>query len=131
VALLGGHVEAIVAQPGEVRPHVEGKRMRVMMVFQAARNAAFADVPTAKELGYPVANGVSFLWVAPKGTPGPAIKYVHDAVKAATEEPSFLKMVSDRAIGVDFRSGDALKADLWREYKTHTEILQRLGIIKK
>lgn len=131
VALLGGHLEAIVAQPGEVRPHVEGKRMRVFMVFQADRNPAFTDAPTAKELGFPVAHGISFLFVAPKGTPAPVLKHVHDAVKAATEEPAFVKMASDRAIGVDFRSGDRLKADLWREYKTHTEILQRLGLIKK
>jgi len=131
VALLGGHVEAIVAQPGEVRPHVDAKRMRVLLVFQAERNPGFPDAPSAKELGYPVANGISFLFVAPKGTPAPVIKYVHDAVKAATDDPSFAKMASDRAIGVDFRSGDRLKADLWREYRTHTEILQRLGMIKK
>jgi putative tricarboxylic transport membrane protein len=131
VALLGGHVEAIVAQPGEVRPHVEGKRMRVLTVFQPDRNAAFADAPTARELGYAAANGISFLFVAPKGTPAPVLRHVLDAVKAATEEPAFVRMASDRAIGVDFRSGDRLKADLWREYKAHTEILQRLGIIKK
>ena len=131
VALLGGHVEAIVAQPGEVRPHVDGKRMRVLVVFQSDRNPGFADVPTAKELGYPVANGISFLFVAPKGTPAPVTRYVHDAVKAAAEDPAFAKMASDRAIGVDFRSGDRLKTDLWREYRAHTEILQRLGMIKK
>src|SRR5205823_9537477 len=28
-ALLGGHIEALVAQPGELRGAVEGKRMRV------------------------------------------------------------------------------------------------------
>ena len=78
-----------------------------------------------------LANGISFLFVAPKGTPGPVLRYVHDAVKTASEEPAFAKMASDRAIAVDFRSGDRLKADLWREYRTHTEILQRLGMLKK
>ncbi|HMG58424.1 MAG TPA: tripartite tricarboxylate transporter substrate binding protein, partial [Burkholderiales bacterium] len=33
-ALLGKHIEAAVAQPGEVKPLVEGKRMRVLVVFQ-------------------------------------------------------------------------------------------------
>ena len=28
-------------------------------------------------------------------------------------------------------TGDQLKADLWKDYKYHTEILTRLGIIKK
>ena len=63
-ALLGGHIEAIVAQPGELRPMVESKRMRVLAVFQPARNANFPDAPTFKELGWPVHNGAWFLIVA-------------------------------------------------------------------
>jgi mRNA interferase RelE/StbE len=30
-----------------------------------------------------------------------------------------------------YRAGDQLRADLWKEYKYHTEILTRLGMIKK
>jgi len=40
-----------VAQPGEVRPLVEAKKMRVLLVFQSTRNPVFPDEPTAKELG--------------------------------------------------------------------------------
>ena len=70
-ALLGGHVEALVAQPGEAKPMVDGKRMRALVVFQNSRHPAFPDAPTAKELGWNVANGVWFLLIAPKGTPAP------------------------------------------------------------
>ena len=59
-ALLGGHIEALVAQPGEVRPQVEAKRMRVLGVFQPARNPIFPDVPTWKELGYDVGTARGF-----------------------------------------------------------------------
>ena len=52
------------------------------MVFQAKRNPFFPDVPTAKELGWDAASGISFILVAPKGTPGPVLKYIHDATKA-------------------------------------------------
>ena len=37
-ALLGGHIDALVAQPGEVRPFVDAKRMRVLTVFQPKRH---------------------------------------------------------------------------------------------
>ena len=43
------------AQPGEVRPLVEGGKLRALMVFQAKRNPVFPDVPTAKELGWDAA----------------------------------------------------------------------------
>ncbi len=129
-ALLGGHIEAVVAQPGEARPLVEGKRMRALVMFQPSRHAAFPDTPTAKEAGWDVANGIWYLLVAPKGTPAPVVKYLHDAAKAAVDDPAFATTMTARGVDVDYRPGDKLRADLWREYKLHTEILRRIGLIK-
>jgi len=129
-AMLGGHIEAIVAQPGEALPFVEAKKMRALVVFQNTRHSGFPGVPTAKEAGLNVANGVWYLLVAPKGTPAPIIKYLHDAAKAAIEEPSFAAQMAQRGIDVDYRPGDKVRADLWREYRAHTEILKRIGLIK-
>jgi tripartite-type tricarboxylate transporter receptor subunit TctC len=129
-ALLGGHVEALVAQPGEAKPMVDGKRMRALVVFQNARHPAFPDAPTAKELGWEVANGVWFLLMAPKGTPAPVLRYVHDAAKVALENPKFAEAMSTRGVDVDYRPGDQLRGELWREYRAHTEILKRIGMIK-
>jgi len=130
-ALLGGHIEALVAQPGELRGAVEGKRMRVLVNFRPQRLSTFADVPTAKERGWDVANGVWYLLMAPKGTPAPVAKALHDAAKAAIEDPKFAADMANRGIDVDYRPGSSLRADLWREYKLHTEILLRTGMLKK
>ena len=130
-ALLGGHIEALVAQPGEVRPLVESKRMRVLAVFQPARNASFPDAPTWKELGQPVHNGAWFLFVLPKGTPPDVVKYLHDSTKAAIEDASFTGFAKARVIDVEYRAGDKLRGDLWQEYKAHTEILRRIGMLRK
>ena len=130
-ALLGGHIEAVVAQPGDLRGPVDGKRMRVLVNFRPQRLPAFADVPTSKERGWDVANGVWYLFAAPKGTPAPVIKYLHDAAKAAIEDPKFAADMANRGIDVDYRTGSQFKADLWREYKLHTEILNRIGMLKK
>jgi tripartite-type tricarboxylate transporter receptor subunit TctC len=129
-ALLGGHIEGLVAQPGEVRPLHEAKKMRVLAVFQPKRNPIFPDAPTTAELGWPVANGAWFLLVAPKGTPPAVVKYLHDAAKASMDEPAFTEFASKRAINVDYRPEPKLREDLWREYKSHTEILKRAGLIK-
>lgn len=130
-ALLGGHIEAIVAQPGEVKPLVEGKKLRVLLVFQKSRHAMFPDAPTAKELGYNFEFGVWFVLTAPKGTPAPILKYLHDATKAAMEDPGFVSMIAARGVDIDYRAGDKLRQDLWREYREHGEILKRLGMVKK
>jgi tripartite-type tricarboxylate transporter receptor subunit TctC len=110
---------------------VEAKRMRALVVFQNSRHPAFPDAPTAKELGWDVANGVWFLLMAPKGTPAPVVKYIHDAAKAAIEEPAFKAAMELRGADVDYRPGDQLRVDLWREYKLHTTILKRIGMIKQ
>jgi tripartite-type tricarboxylate transporter receptor subunit TctC len=132
-ALLGGHVEGLMAQPGEVKPLVDGGKMRVLLVSQTKRHPAFPDAPTAKELGLGGDNpsGAWFIFVAPKGTPAPVRQYIHDAVKAAMEEPQFVNTIKQRVIDIDYRAGDALRADLWKEYKSHSEILTQLGLIKK
>jgi tripartite-type tricarboxylate transporter receptor subunit TctC len=130
-ALLGGHIEAIVAQPGELKGQVDAKRMRVLVNFRPQRLASFADVPTAKELGWDVANGVWYMLLAPKGTPAPVVRYIHDAAKTAIDDPKFAADMANRGIDVDYRPGPALRADLWREYKLHTELLRRVGLLKK
>ena len=130
-ALLGGHIEAVVAQPGELRGAVDGKRMRVLVNFRPKRLPTFADVPTAKERGWDVANGVWYLFAAPKGTPAPVIKVLHDAAKAAIEDPKFAADMANRGIDVEYKTGNQFRADLWREYKLHTEILSRIGMLKK
>jgi tripartite-type tricarboxylate transporter receptor subunit TctC len=130
-ALLGGHIEALVAQPGELKGQVDGKRMRVLLAFHPKRHPVFADVPTARELGWDASNGVWYMLMAPKGTPAPVIRYLHDAAKAAIDDPKFVENMAGRGIDVDYRTGDTLRADLWREYKAHTELLRRVGLLKK
>ena len=130
-SLLGGHIEALVAQPGELKPMVEGKRMRALVNFTPRRHPVFPDVPTARELGWDVSNGVWYLLMVPKGTPAEVTRHLHDAAKAAIEDPKFGDLMASRGIDVDYRPAGPLRADLWREYKLHTEILRRIGMLKK
>jgi tripartite-type tricarboxylate transporter receptor subunit TctC len=103
----------------------------VLLNFRPQRLASFADVPTAQEHGWNVANGVWYLLLAPRGTPAPVVRYLHDAAKSAIDDPKFAADMNHRGIDVDYRPGATLRADLWREYKLHTEILGRIGMLKK
>jgi hypothetical protein len=58
------------------------------------------------------------------------VKYLHDAAKTAMEDQAFVNFAKARVIDVDYRPGDKIRADLWREYKAHTEILRRIGMMK-
>ena len=41
-----------------------------------------------------------------------------------------LTAMAGRGVDVDYRPGEALRADLWREYRARTDILKRLGMIR-
>jgi len=56
---------------------------------------------------------------------------LHDAAKAAIDDPQFGQIVSARGIDVDYRPAEPLRADLWREYKALTPVLKRTGMIKR
>jgi tripartite-type tricarboxylate transporter receptor subunit TctC len=130
-ALLGGHIDAAMAQPGEVKPLVDAKRLRVLAVASPQRHPFFPEAPTGKEAGLGDGIGTWFVLTAPKGTPGPALKVLHDSAKAAIEEPSFVSLMKSRGVDVDYKSGDKLRQDLVREQKEWNEVLKRLGMIKK
>lgn len=130
-AILGGHVEAVVTTPADLKPQVEARRMRVLAVFRPERNPAFPDAPAWKELGWPVHYGSFFVLLAPKGAPPGAVRYIHDAAKAALEEPAFAAFARDRVMELDYRSGERTRADLWDEYRRLTGILRRLGMVPK
>jgi len=130
-ALLGGHIEAVMAQPGEVKPLVDAKKLRVLAVADPQRPPFFPDAPTSKEIGFGEPTGTWFVLTAPKGTPASVLKYIHDAAKAAIEEPAFVNLMKSRGVEVDYRAGDTLRQDLWKEQREYTEVLKRLGMLKK
>ena len=72
-AVLGGHVHATAENLGEVMPHVETRKLRLLAVPAAARLPGLPDVPTLKELGYDVRAGGTRGFVAPAGIPREAV----------------------------------------------------------
>jgi tripartite-type tricarboxylate transporter receptor subunit TctC len=130
-ALLGGHIDLVVAQPGELATLIEAKRIHPVAVFQPQRNALYPDTPTWREAGYPVYAGTLFSLVAPKGTPPAVLKYMHDAAREAMAQKGFVDNMRARYVEIEYRSGEALRADLLEEYRAHTELLRSAGMLKK
>ena len=81
-ALLGGHIEGVVGPAGRGEAAGRGQaRCACSWCSRPSATRPSPTRPTAKELGWDAASGVSFMFVAPKGTPGPVLKYIHDATR--------------------------------------------------
>jgi tripartite-type tricarboxylate transporter receptor subunit TctC len=68
--LAAGHVQFMFDAIAGHQPFIQSGRVRALAVTSAARLAAFPDVPTMKELGYPRVDGtVWYGLMAPAATP--------------------------------------------------------------
>jgi len=92
--VLGGHVDAL-ADSSSWAPHVEAGKLRLLATWGEQRTPRFKDVPTLKDLGYPVVvdapNGIG----APKGLPPAVEAKLREAFRQAVASPEF-KAVAEK-----------------------------------
>ncbi len=94
VSVIGGHVDALYEQAGDVAQFLNSKQIRPIIIFGKQRLAAFKDIPCSYELGYKVALPQFRSFVVKAGTPADRVKLLSDAMAkvAATDEyKKFLK----------------------------------------
>lgn len=87
-AVMGGQVQALFGSMPAVLPHAKAGRVRPIAVGTSKRSSALPDVPTVAESGFPGFE-VS-LWLgffAPKGTPDPVLKKLHEELSAIARSP--------------------------------------------
>jgi len=95
-AIVGGQTDCGGNHPSEIISHIKAKRLVPIAVALDQRDATIPDVPTFKELGYPVVVAGSVKGVAaPKGTPAEVITYLAERFKKVCEDPEFIKSMKD------------------------------------
>ncbi len=129
-AVLGDHVMLMVSGV-EWKPQVEAGRMRLLMMWTDKRLPAFADTPTAREIGYPFELDVSFGLLAPKGLPPDVAAQVHGAFKTALETASIRALIEKYDMVPAYLDGAAFKARIASIAADMKPIIEQLGLAKK
>jgi len=83
-ALMGGHLDAAIFSVGELIRFRENG-MRALVYLGGERLEAIPNVPTGKELGYPVYSSNLQYWWYPKGTDPEIIEYMANIFKQGME----------------------------------------------
>jgi tripartite-type tricarboxylate transporter receptor subunit TctC len=89
VNLLGSRIEGVVQLPAAIVSHVKSGDVRVLAALGSEHDPVFPDVPTAKELGFPVALDMWRGIATPEGTPKPVIARLQQAIKDSVQSPGF------------------------------------------
>jgi len=101
-SLLGGEVEAICVPLPEAAPQVLGGKFRILAMSTEERDPTYKDVPTMKELGYPVVmelfRGIS----VPAGTPAPVLAKLEAAFKKGAQDPTFVNLAKKKGFNISF-----------------------------
>ena len=94
VSVIGGHVDALYEQAGDVRQFLTNKQIKPVIIFAKKRLPAFPDVPSSTELGFDITLPQFRSFVVKSGTPPERVKALSEAmaqVAATAEYKAFLE----------------------------------------
>jgi tripartite-type tricarboxylate transporter receptor subunit TctC len=101
VSVIGGHVDALYEQAGDVRQFVVNKQIRPVIIFARERLPAFKDVPCSTELGFNVTLPQFRSFVVKAGTPRDRVKALSDAMAKVAATDEYRKFLDEQFAAAD------------------------------
>jgi tripartite-type tricarboxylate transporter receptor subunit TctC len=87
-ALLGGHVDSLA--DAAWAPFEKDGKFRALMLFANERSPRYPQVPVPKDVVSANVQPGYLLIIGPKDMPKPVVKRLHDAFKAAMNDPAYI-----------------------------------------
>jgi tripartite-type tricarboxylate transporter receptor subunit TctC len=127
-ALLGGHVMIQVDSTGWAR-QVDAGLLRLLATLGDKRTRW--NVPTVSELGVDTVSNSPYGLVGPKGMPPQVVKVLHDAFKAAMDDPDHLKTLQQLDQAYWYKSTDDYARWAAETLKAERATIERVGLLLK
>ena len=122
--LLRGDVAFMVSDIGSVLPHIRSRRVQALAVTAPA--ALLPETPSLAATGYPKIDAqVSFMVVAPAGTPPAVILRLAGAIAGVMKSPAMRERLEAQALVPVFDTPDAFAASLRQERAMWSGVIQR------
>jgi tripartite-type tricarboxylate transporter receptor subunit TctC len=122
-AILGKQVDCMGLNLGAVMQVPDG--FRILSQGGAVRSRFRQDVPTLKELGFPVEMASERGVVAPAGTPPAILARLREATEDIARDPDFVKQLEDRFTEPAWEPGEAWFARLRAQEADYRGLWQR------
>jgi len=91
INVLNGTLDMGIGEIEEIRPQLEGRKIRLLATFNGERMPSFPDLPTVKELGYDVVREKFRGLAAPKGLPLSIVAIWDEAARKILADPEYKK----------------------------------------
>ena len=129
-ALLGGHVQVGAIDYSALRSSVEAGKLRVLAVCTENRVDFLPNVPTVKELGYPLPYVSSLGLFGPKALPADLVKKLEDLVAKVTKEPEFIARMKGLTIQTSFKDSATYQQAVLRDRDNLETFFREQGLYK-
>lgn len=129
LAVASGQLMAGVNSTG-FAPWLDQGKMRLLAIFSAQRSARWPGVPTLSELGF--AHSVyTSPWglAAPRGTPAPVVKLLHDAFRTAMHGERHKAALARYDQNLDYLSTQAYAQAILQTVEHEKRLLRRMNLL--
>lgn len=123
-ALVGGHINAVMATPGSVKTQVEAGELKYIAILADERMTLFPDIPTFKEevgLEFELLSWAAMC--APADTDAEALEYLRSVFKEVAESQEFQDYMSNLGIEPVVIIGEDAQKMLEDDSKLYKEML--------
>lgn len=126
-AFLGGNVEVLITNVGDVKEMVANDQARVLGVAAAERNDYLPDAPTFAEQGYDFELASTRGFVVPAGTPEDIVAKLSEAIGEVMAEEETLTQLENLNLTADYLDHTESQ-QLWEE--TEADFAEVLDTVK-
>ena len=129
-AIIGGKVDFMWQNLSGVINAIKAGQLKALAITTPERFPAVADIPTAKELGYPEMEKIVG-WSAvygPKNLPKPVVDKWVDTLQKLKKDKAWNRMTAGLGNVVDIRSPADTKAFVEAQYETFDATLKKLDL---
>lgn len=132
-ALIGGHVDALFEQPGDVRSFLDANKMKAILTLLPERPKAFATVASLKDIGADISPLLRWRgFFVRKQTPGDRVRTLEQAFAQAWNSAEFQAFNKKQFMHLinSYRDSAGARTLIGADVKTYREIYRELGLAK-
>jgi len=130
VALLGGQVDALASGPSTVVQQIQGGKLRALAHWGDHPLSALPDVPSLKQLGYPVRFAQWSALFVPAGTPDDVIKKLRAASAKAAADPSVRRVIAKAGSPIEYLDAPEFQAYWDADAAEMTKAVRAVGKVE-
>ena len=128
-AVVGGHVNIVIANISEVMPHIEAGRLRALAITSRERDPTLKSVPTVMESGIKDYEVITWFGVvAPAGTPPDVVAKINAEMARVLKLPDVREKLTQQGLYPIGSSPEQLGARIRSEIARYAVVVKEAGI---